>query len=412
MASMRHTQLVILPVFFLVVTALPASAQRSDAWCHSQATLIETLERLPGAPPAVGRLLERVGRTYTDACLSLNHLQVVGSHNSYHVRPRPAVLNLLLAFDPMFMAWEYDHRPLGEQFGELGVRQIELDVFADPLGGLYSFRAGLILTQDSPLSPDPEMYLPGAKVLHVQDLDFESRCITFVKCLLDIKAWSDGNPGHLPITVLVELKDEAIPDPINLGFVTPIPFGANEMASLEAEILSVLPRERILMPDDVRRAPLTLEESVLQHGWPRLGATRGKILFAMDNGGDKRTTYIAGAPNLEGRVLFTNGVPGQADAAFVKRNDPIGSFTDIQGLVADGYIVRTRADADTVQARTGDGTQRDAALASGAQFVSTDYAEPDPVFGTGYRVELPEGPPARCNPVVGPAGCRVRFIEP
>jgi hypothetical protein len=109
--------------------------------------------------------------------------------------------------------------------------------------------------------------------------------------------------------------------------------------------------------------------------------------------------------------LFTNATPGDADAAFVKRNDPIGGATDIPALVAQGYLVRTRADADTAEARTGDTTQRDAAIASGAHFVSTDYPVENPDFGTGYRVEIPNGSPARCNPINAPAGCRADALE-
>ncbi|WP_419834326.1 Ca2+-dependent phosphoinositide-specific phospholipase C [Endozoicomonas atrinae] len=57
--------------------------------------------------------------------------------------------------------------------------------------------------------------VPGLKVLHIQDLDYESTCYTFISCLTEIKTWSDNNPDHLPITVLVEAKDEGsfrIPD--------------------------------------------------------------------------------------------------------------------------------------------------------------------------------------------------------
>jgi hypothetical protein len=69
------------------------------------------------------------------------------------------------------------------------------------------------------------------------------------------------------------------------------------------------------------------------------------------------------------------------------------------------------ADADTLEARFGMTTRRDAALASGAQFVSTDYPVPNPDFGTGYFVEIPDGAPARCNPVNAPAGCRNGALE-
>jgi len=65
--------------------------------------------------------------------------------------------------------------------------------------------------------------------------------------------------------------------------------------------------------------------------------------------------------------------------------------------------VRTRADADTEEARSGDTTRRDAALASGAHFVSTDYPVPDPRF-TDYRVGIPGEGVARCNPV-NPGEC-------
>ena len=68
----------------------------------------------------------------------------------------------------------------------------------------------------------------------------------------------------------------------------------------------------------------------------------------------------------------------------MKLNDPIGDFDAIQADGAAGYVVRTRADADTVEARSGDTTPRDAALASGAQWVSTDYPVPDPDFGSYF----------------------------
>jgi hypothetical protein len=49
---------------------------------------------------------------------------------------------------------------------------------------------------------------------------------------------------------------------------------------------------------------------------------------------------------------------------------------------------------------------RDAAFASGAQFVSTDYVFPDEVFGTGYVADLPGEAVARCNPVSAPRRCQ------
>lgn len=334
----------------------------------------------------------------------MNQVQYLGTHNSYHVRARDDLFELLLAFIPdVAPTLDYSHIPLQEQFTAQGIRQIELDIFDDPQGGLYANRPALTLVGEDPASGIPELDEPGLKVLHVQDIDFETTCYTFVSCLDEIKAWSDANPDHLPIMVLVEAKDEAIPDPVNLGFVIPLPFDAAALNRIDEEIRSVFPPGQLLVPDDVRGDFATLEAAILTNGWPRLREARGKIMFALDNGGDKRDTYVVGHPSLEGRVLFTDSPPGSPEAAFMKRNDPLGNPGEIESLVEQGYMVRTRADADTVQSRTNDTTQRDAALASGAHFISTDYPVPDPRF-SDYQVRLPGDGIARCNPV-SPGNC-------
>jgi hypothetical protein len=184
----------------------------------------------------------------------LNQIQVIGTHNSYHLAPDPAVRALIAAAGRQRAdALDYSHRPLAEQFSQLGIRQIELDLYADPEGKLFAEPAARQilrgLGKDPGPDPDPDGRLrkPGMKVLHVPDVD-------------------------------------------------------------------------------------------------------------------------------------------------------------------QGFLVRTRADADTAAARSGDVTQRDKALASGAQFVSTDYPEPDPKL-SGYRVGFPGGVVARPNPVSGDAGWGVIDLE-
>lgn len=340
-----------------------------------------------------------------DGCLRLNHLQVIGTHNSYHVEPQPTLLAAIAAEDPLVAAsFEYTHRPLAEQLGALGVRQVELDVFADPDGGLYAVPLGPLLLGELP-TIHPELFAPGLKVLHVQDLDFETRCLTFVICLSQLKAWSDANPAHLPVMVLVEAKDDSIGPP----FVTPVPFDAAQLDGIDAEIRSMFSADRLITPDDVRGDRTTLESAVLSDGWPTLQESRGRFLFALDNTDAKRDQYIAGHPSLQGRVMFTSSTPGDPEAAFVKVNDPVGGHDLIQQLVAAGYLVRTRADADTVEARFNLTARRDAALESGAHFVSTDYPEPDTSFSP-YMVDIPGV--ARCNPVLAPPDCDSSTLEP
>lgn len=331
-----------------------------------------------------------------------NQIQVIGTHNSYHVAPVPAVQELLRVGGDRARGLDYTHRPLPQQFSDLGIRQIELDVFADPAGGLFAepmVRKTLkALGRDPGPDPDPNGLLrqPGMKVLHVPDLDFRTTVPTFVDGLKQVRAWSRGRPRHVPILILVEVKDNVIP-----GVVTrPIPFDKAQFDALEAEIRSVFNRSEILTPDDLRGDSATLPEAIRARGWPRLDDARGKILFALDNEGTLRDRYLEGHPALRGRLMFaTMEGPEHPAAAWFKINDPIRHFDRIQDLVRRGFLVRTRADADTEQARGNDPRQRDQALASGAQFVSTDYPEPRPEF-SDYHVRLPGGVTARPNPIL------------
>lgn len=334
-----------------------------------------------------------------DESLRLNHMQVLASHNSYHQRVDQLVFDRIAAFlQALADSLDYGHQPLPEQFEHHGVRAIELDVFADPDGGLFANPLGLQLVEDDPNALLPGMSDPGFKVLHVQDIDFRSSCATLVGCLQQVKAWSDDHPGHVPLMIQIEAKDDVLPNVGGFVFVVPHPIEDAELDAIDAEIRSVFPPEQLITPDDVRGSRTTLEEAVRLDGWPTLAASRGKVFFTLDNGGRVRDAYIAEHPGLVGRVMFVDAEPPAAEAGFVKLNDPIADFDRIQDLVARGFIVRTRADGETAQSRSGDTTQREAALDSGAQFVSTDYEVPDLRF-TDYSVAIPDGTPARCNPI-------------
>jgi hypothetical protein len=343
----------------------------------------------------------------------LNQIQVIGSHNSYHIEPAPAVHALIAATGPRHAeAIEYTHRPMAEQLSRLGIRQVELDVFNDPKGGLFAAPAARRMVrarqQDPGLDPDAhgQLQKPGLKVLHVPDFDYLSTAPTFVDALKQIRSWSQANRRHVPIMILVELKSGVEP-----GIRTrTVPFGSFELAQLETEILSVFARTEILTPDCVRGRYETLPEAIRAEGWPALEAVRGLVIFAIDNEGAVRERYLDGHPALRDRLMFVSVAPGHPAAAWFKINDPIKDFDRIQKLVRAGFLVRTRADADTRQSRTNDIAQRDKAFASGAQFISTDYAEPDRRFSS-YVVRFPGGQVARTNPVSGASGANDVDLE-
>ena len=88
--------------------------------------------------------------------------------------------------------------------------------------------------------------------------------------------------------------------------------------------------------------------------------------------------------------MFVNAPAGTPEAAFMVINDPVTDQDHIKKMVELGYIVRTRSDANTHEARTNDYSRFKAALSSGAQVISTDYYLPDTLFGTGFHIKLPD----------------------
>lgn len=338
--------------------------------------------------------------------IPINHLQAVGSHNSYKVAI-PAVELALIAAQSTEAAegLDYAHAPLAEQL-DLGMRQLEIDIYYDPDGGRF---ADPLLPRVSGVAYDAAaMREPGFKVLHSADIDVRSHCPTLIACLQQIEAWSDAHPGHAPILILFNTKDTAVPIP---GAATVLPFTEEAFGALDAELRQVLGSDDFIEPDDVRGTAPSLREGLMQNGWPSLSASRGQIMLALDAGADTVRGYMRGRASLEGLPVFVNSLSLDAPhAAYFTINDPQKQAAEITAAVAAGMIVRTRADADTREARSGSTARREAALASGAQYVSTDYYYPRSEW-SNYSARLPGGDAVRCNPVSGAKSCRSTMLK-
>jgi hypothetical protein len=295
-----------------------------------------------------------------DGTLRLNQIQVLGTHNSYHVAP-PAGPNLTPDRD-------ITQAPLTVQLERQSVRQIELDVHV-PAGG--------------PLT-----------VYH-QSGDEGTNCATLVRCLQEVRDWSANHRGHLPVFVLLEPKHE--------------PGAPVDGRAIDADIRSVFRPEQLLTPDDVQGSRPSLRQAVQQDGWPLLGTVRDKVVVVYTDDIVTRAGYTTGETSLRGRAMFVYAEPSSPLGAVASVPDARLGSSRIRELVGAGYIVRTRADDAGIEARSNDLSRAGAALASGAQLVSTDYPVPAP---SGYVV-APPGNPARCNPVTAAAvvGCTPRDVE-
>ncbi|NVN02542.1 MULTISPECIES: Ca2+-dependent phosphoinositide-specific phospholipase C [Asaia] len=351
------------------------------------------------------------GLSESHASIRLDQIQVIGSHNSYHAGIAPARLALIAEEAPQLASLlDYRHASLTNQLDH-GIRQIEFDLYADTQGGRFATPHRPGHTDERwPLSPREEavMRQPGIKVMHIPDLDQHATCQPFTACLAEISQWSRAHPGHVPIFVILETEQHN-----DIPGTTPVePFSRKTFDTLDTDIRSSFPAASLLTPDDLHRPDETLAHAVATRGWPDLEKSRGKVVFLLDQRADG-PIYEKGHPGLRGRIAFPNVAPQQSDApdaAFTELND--GPADAIPALVSRHWLVRVRADANTIEGRTGATGRRDALMASGAQLVSTDYPDSEPARWSGYHVGFPAGGAARCNPVTQPRFCRDDRLEP
>lgn len=342
----------------------------------------------------------------------MNQIQVIGSHNSYHAGLTPGVAAVLGKVNPQAArSLEYSHPSLTRQLDN-GVRQLEIDVYADAKGGRYSRLAVTDMIAQAGLPPDPPydpehgMQQPGFKVMHVVGVDQRSNCMLLTDCLREVRVWTQVHPRAVPLFVLIEAKQEETKLP---GSPQPEVFTPAAFDALDAEIRSIFTPDELITPDGLRGSSSTLPEAIHDHGWPTLEKARGKVLFLLDNR-KLSAMYSEGHPALRGRVLLTNSPPGTPESLFIEQND--GSVAEINALVKSGELVRTRTDEGTEQARTNDTVRRNLVLSSGAQLISTDYPPGEKSRWTDFIVALPGRYRARCNPINAPTGCVDAEVEP
>ena len=305
-----------------------------------------------------------------EGLLRINHIQMKGTHNSYHVEP-------LVSPTREYM---YTHEELNVQASQLGVRQFEIDVWWDIRDGL--------------------------RVYHNQ-YDSGTTCPTFENCMNTLLEWSNANPNHHTTFIWIEPKDW----PEQSMDITTTVQMSGILDEIESEITQFWPRNKTITPADVQGDHPSLNDALANEGWPLLEDSRGKVIFVLLATGGMREIYLEDYfPTGRMFPMFTSqdDSPSYAQAIF-SLTDPIGDGDEIEHLAAEGYIVRTRADSGGEEADNNDTSRLEAALSSGAHSISTDY--PAKVESIEYWVEIPGGTPSRCNPVSAPDQCSSENIE-
>jgi hypothetical protein len=338
----------------------------------------------------------------------LNDIQMIGSHNSYKKSLNTEILALIAKQDAKKAAQiNYSHPSLIKQL-TIGLRHLEIDIVKDPEGGKFAYPVGEKLTQQVILTSAEreELNLPGFKVLHIPDVDFSSHCVLFQKCLDQLIQFSNEHPNHLPIVILMNLKESRT----KLVDATPVlPFTAEDYDELDNVLLTAF-KDKLITPNEIKGQYTTLEQAVLENGWPPIDKTRGRFLFILDGKSHQLNTYRNDHLSLKDRALFASYPEGEPEAALMIRNNPVTSLEEIKRLVDKGYLVRTRADSGAgSMSKTADVKLRtEQAFESGAQIISTDFYLGAPqVLPYDFVVGFKHGMLYRCNHKVRKEKCEL-----
>ncbi|UKB78478.1 phosphatidylinositol-specific phospholipase C domain-containing protein [Chryseobacterium sp. MEBOG07] len=369
-----------------------------------------------------------------DKCqnVRINQLQIVGTHNSYAQPVDPKVLDLVTPiingmmqkyssmmseeqkakfkeYHPYGMdlkeGLNYNHPDFTEQLNA-NLRGLEIDVYYDPEGGRFTHPATYEVLKAkgvTDLAPFNTKGLdqPGFKVLHMADIDFRTHYPTLKDALTALKTWSDQHPGHTPVFMMIEAKDSGFPILENSTKV--LPFDKKAYDDLDGEIVKYLGKDKIITPKEVQGNYKTLKEAVTHNNWPKLNDSKGKFIFMLLPGSagtlsSKNNPYLIEG-SLKERVMFLNSEPDDSFAGFILRDNAIVRQKEIQDLVKQGFMVRTRSDIETYEAKTNDFTRAKAAFSSGAQVISTDFFHSGNTYGTPYFVQPPQQKDYLNNPL-------------
>ncbi len=291
-----------------------------------------------------------------DSGIKFNEIIFLGTHNSYQT-PNTAITKKLfrnlseLTFGLVSSEALKFYSPTLTQQLNTGIRSLEMDIETFDRNGEISFTC-----------------------MHSPYFEMTTSCYDFELAMKEIVLWSDNNPNHLPITIIIEPKTSFIPLEdmkfFNLGYV-------KEFENVLRKSLG----DKLFTPADMLRDYSSFGEMRAADDWCKVKDMLGKVIILLHET-NVTENYINLDPSVKSQLMFPMLREKDIDrdcTSFILSNKP-NELLEISDEVINEkkIIVRTRADKFTEITED----RLEGALRSGAQIVSTDYP---------YREDLKPG---------------------
>lgn len=291
--------------------------------------------------------------------IKFNELRYIATHNSYQTESVEELKTVYRNLSELTFGLVSDKEAdfisptVTEQLNS-GIYSLELDVEVFDRDGEVSFTC-----------------------MHAPQIQMTTSCYDFALTLKEISMWSDNNPNHLPITIIIEPKELFLPmedmKALNLDY-------AKEFDAL----LRVGLGDKLFTPADMLRDYESFGAMRAADDWCKVQDMLGKVLILLH---DCNTTkkYINLDKTLRTQAMFPMLEAEDADrdcASFLIINKPEKCEKTI--ITEQKFIVRTRADKFTEVTEE----RRKNAFACGAQIISTDYPIKEGLTAEDYVVSF------------------------
>lgn len=341
----------LLSTLFAFFSMIPAGFEKLEADISGQVERINQLEQgyKNGEIKSVDESSFFDGNLETEINngLKFNELRYIATHNSYQTYSTEQLSKIFKNLSDLTFGLvssktaDFVSPTITEQLNN-GIYSLELDIETFDRKGEVSFTC-----------------------MHSPCFEMGTSCYDFSLALKEIAMWSDNNPNHLPITIIIEPKEIFLPMKdmkfFNVGY-------AVEFDKTLREGLG----DKLFTPADMLGDYDNFAQLRADDGWCEVKDMLGKVLILFHNC-NVTEDYISIDESLRSQAMFPMLYADGADrecASFILANKPEELMKIREELLDEKkLVVRTRSDKFTEVTED----RRKYAFESGAQIISTDY---------------------------------------
>ncbi|MFI3142086.1 MAG: Ca2+-dependent phosphoinositide-specific phospholipase C [Clostridia bacterium] len=254
-----YVEVAALAIFSFVAAMIPSTTASEVICINDQIARMEVLaeEYASGEAEAINEQYFCNFDINDTADYSFDDFQMIGTHNSYKLYQSELSYLISSTLFPLFGedgdVMNYEHENTTDQLN-MGIRSFEWDVVE--YDGMFE----------------------GYLIQHEAYIDTNSSIPNLKLALEEVLMWSEYNENHMPITIIIECKDQAIPSADKTAI-------SDSQAVVElSDYISSILGDTLYTPADMVGDYDSMLSMRLADDYPSLAELQGKVLILLHTG--------------------------------------------------------------------------------------------------------------------------------